>query len=567
MCVMRDPLSFRMLGGMLAVIASMLVALPVRAQQPDTTAPPATPTPAQTATPAATPAPAVTAAPPETVAPATTAAPATTPAPAETPAPAVTAAPPSTTTPAEPATTAPSDVKPISVLLDEEFRSDTESRSQRAESLLLKERVEHVLESFIEIGGYFRAGYGRAGAGGPMIGFQAPGAPSKYRLGNEAENYGELILSKDIYIKGLFGLDEAGERTRSELDGPIARVQLRLSFFNPYSAFGSSADTSVGLPEAWASVGNVLPFAPSTKFWAGSRFYRRHDIHVTDFFYWNMSGGGGGIEDIPLGDGHLAFAWIGWGSTSGLSYVPEPDPENRAGFSKSTYDLRAYDLPLLAGTLELGVAFSNAESGVDELGRRGPKSYGFAGALVHTVRGFISDDGVQKFTVQFGTGPARTFTAGFDSETLPEGTFLRADENGDWRLRVTESFSANIGKYFSLGPVLVFQQSQLDSPNSSQTWVSAGVRPIVHFSRFVNVALEGGVDWVKDEATDSEGFLGKITVAPQISIAGRWDSRPVIRLFVTQAFWSDEFEGRVGGPNYATDQYGLSAGMQMEAWW
>ena len=100
-----------------------------------------------------------------------------------------------------------------------------------------------------------------------------------------------------------------------------------------------------------------------------------------------------------------------------------------------------------------------------------------------------------------------------------------------------------------------------------QTWVSGGVRPIFHFTRNVNLALEGGVDWVKDDALASEGVLGKITVAPQISIDDRWSSRPVIRAFVTQAFWSDDFVGRVGGADYATSTHGLSAGMQMEAWW
>jgi maltoporin len=150
---------------------------------------------------------------------------------------------------------------------------------------------------------------------------------------------------------------------------------------------------------------------------------------------------------------------------------------------------------------------------------------------------------------------------------LPEGTFLRAEDTADWRLRVTESFSANIGKYFSLGPVFVFQRTHEDSPESNQTWLSGGVRPIVHFTRYLNVALEGGVDWVKDEALGSEGVVGKITVAPQVSIDGNWNSRPVIRVFVTQAFWSDDFVGRVGGPDYATSKRGLSAGMQMEAWW
>ncbi|HEY3495761.1 MAG TPA: carbohydrate porin, partial [Polyangiaceae bacterium] len=102
---------------------------------------------------------------------------------------------------------------------------------------------------------------------------------------------------------------------------------------------------------------------------------------------------------------------------------------------------------------------------------------------------------------------------------------------------------------------------------TDQFWVSAGARPIVHFTRNVNLALEGGLDWVKDEALATEGTLAKVTVAPQVSIGNRWASRPVIRAFVTGAFWSDDFVGRVGGPDYVDDKKGLNAGMQMEAWW
>ncbi len=454
---------------------------------------------------------------------------------------------------------------PVSKILEEEFRADTETREQSNENRLLIERTKLVLNNFIDIGGYFRAGYGRTGAGGPMVGFQAPGAGSKYRLGNEAENYGELILSKSYHWPGTFDLDE--QKAGDTLKGPIAHVQVRISFFNPYSAFGSSDATSVGLPEAWASVGNVLPFAPSVKFWAGNRFYRRHDIHIVDFFYWNMSGGGGGIEDVPLGPGKLALAWIGWGSTSGLGSVPEPDPANQAGFTKSTYDLRAYELPFLAGHLELGLAFAHALSGVDESGRRAPKSRGFAGNLVHTIPKFISDDGVQKLSIQYGTGPARTFTSGFETVSLPEGTFIRPDENNFTRFRVTESFTANMGEYFSVGPVVMFQMSREGSASTDQKWLSAGARPIVHFTRNVNLAVEGGVDWVKDTAAGSQGVLGKITVAPQVSISNRWASRPVIRAFWTGAYWSDDFVGRVGGLDYATDKNGWTVGAQMETWW
>ncbi|HAB18257.1 MAG TPA: hypothetical protein DCE44_17665 [Verrucomicrobiales bacterium] len=71
----------------------------------------------------------------------------------------------------------------------------------------IKDRVEQVLADFIDIGGYFRAGYGRDNQGGPQVAFQAPGAPAKYRLGNEAENYGELIFAKNFYVPNMFAID------------------------------------------------------------------------------------------------------------------------------------------------------------------------------------------------------------------------------------------------------------------------------------------------------------------------------------------------------------------------
>ena len=45
-----------------------------------------------------------------------------------------------------------------------------------------------------EFHGYLRSGFGLNGEEGKMEAFKAPGAGAKYRLGNEAETYGELSL-------------------------------------------------------------------------------------------------------------------------------------------------------------------------------------------------------------------------------------------------------------------------------------------------------------------------------------------------------------------------------------
>ena len=88
--------------------------------------------------------------------------------------------------------------------MEKEYQHDTESREQ---SLLTAEhpyagRVQEVLQGFMDIHGYFRAGYGRNSNGGSMVGFQAPGASAKYRLGNEADSYGEITFGKNFYGEG-----------------------------------------------------------------------------------------------------------------------------------------------------------------------------------------------------------------------------------------------------------------------------------------------------------------------------------------------------------------------------
>src|SRR6185503_10318707 len=55
------------------------------------------------------------------------------------------------------------------------------------------EKLQQQMGTF-EFHGYFRSGYGQNSAGGQQVAFQAPGAGAKYRLGNEAETYGEFIF-------------------------------------------------------------------------------------------------------------------------------------------------------------------------------------------------------------------------------------------------------------------------------------------------------------------------------------------------------------------------------------
>ena len=53
---------------------------------------------------------------------------------------------------------------------------------------------------------------------------------------------------------------------------------------------------------------NLIEWLPGSTIWAGKRFYQRHDVHMIDFYYWDISGPGAGIENIDLGFGKLSLA-------------------------------------------------------------------------------------------------------------------------------------------------------------------------------------------------------------------------------------------------------------------
>ncbi|MCB1132627.1 MAG: carbohydrate porin [Verrucomicrobiae bacterium] len=444
------------------------------------------------------------------------------------------------------------------------FRSPTEIREITTRGdweSPLGERIENVLEGFLDINGYFRAGYGRSDQDGPQRAFGIPGF-AKYRLGNEAENYGELAFEKTFFPAGFFRGGPSAQ------DGPVAHMVYRLSFVNPYDDYGSSADTDFGAPELWGSIANVIPGMPDVKVWAGERFYRRHDIHINDFYFWDMSGGGGGIEDIPAGPGKLAFAWIGDGSESAIySRAISPDPLNVAGFSKTNFDLRYYDWPFLGGKGEVGVVVSTTNSGVDSNGRQADDSTGAALSLVRTEEGFLDPQSLHKTSLQIGSGPAKTFTSSFETFSDATGTYIRPDPEESWRFRFTDQVVVKPADHFSVGGSFVYQFTDFGGNVDDQHWLSGGVRPIWHLNDVFSIALETGVDWVSDVPGGTGGTLGKITLAPQVSLGDQFFSRPVLRTFLTYALWDDDLKGSVGGPDYATETSGFTWGVQMESWW
>ncbi|PAU58779.1 carbohydrate porin, partial [Pseudomonas sp. PICF141] len=96
----------------------------------------------------------------------------------------------------------------------------------------------------LEFAGYMRSGVGTSVNSSSQSCFQLPGAQSKYRLGNECEQYAELELRQD-----LFTLD----------DGSVFSVDGMASLYNQYdrSLTFNGDNGSVRMPQLYAQWSNM----------------------------------------------------------------------------------------------------------------------------------------------------------------------------------------------------------------------------------------------------------------------------------------------------------------------
>src|SRR5262249_14736178 len=121
---------------------------------------------------------------------------------------------------------------------------------------------------------------------------------------------------------------------------------------------------------------------------------------------------------------------------------------------------------------------------------------------------------------------------------------------------------------FAIMPIFLYEQYRDGTPGVGWTkWVSFGARPQVFFNEVFSVAVEAGFDHTTAGDGSYEGWLRKITVAPQIGAGRKFFDRPVLRGLVIYAGGWDGSRGLVGGDAFRDDTKALTAGVQAEHWW
>ena len=422
----------------------------------------------------------------------------------------------------------------------------------------------------VDFHGYARSGIGWTGSGGEQQCFQATGAGSKYRLGNECETYAELKLGQEVWKEGdkSFYFD--------------TNVAYSVAQQNDWEG------TDPAFREANVQGKNLIEWLPGSTIWAGKRFYQRHDVHMIDFYYWDISGPGAGIENVDLGFGKLSLAATRSQEAGGsYAFSSQNIYDRTKDTANDVFDVRLAGLQTNPdGVLELGVDYGRANTTDDYSLANGASKDGWMFTAEHTQSML---KGYNKFVVQYATDSMTTQGKGlnqgsYSAESFTVGgvTYPNVVNNNGSLVRVLDHGAISLGDNWDLMYVGMYQNLDMDNKLGTE-WYTVGIRPMYKWTPIMSTLLEVGYDNVKSQQTGDRNSQYKITLAQQWQAGDSIWSRPAIRVFATYAKW-DENWGYVKNSDGDATRYAasnssgistnsrgdsdeFSFGAQMEIWW
>jgi maltoporin len=220
--------------------------------------------------------------------------------------------------------------------------------------------------------------------------------------------------------------------------------------------------------------------------WAGTRYYKRESVYISDFFYWNPSGVGAGIEDIKLPWGlELSYAAFAVDGRLEAGAPSAPELPNRADFGvRSDVQLRGIR-PWRSGEFQLGFQYiANFSSN--------PATNGGWGVTLQFVQQVLG--GNNKLAFQYGRGAgtgfgtlARFYYPDFSLYNLPN----------EVRYRVVDVLTIQPMPWLGAQLAGVFQRDDLGGMGTRTDWYSAGTRVSVAFNQYAKLLGEVGYDRIE----------------------------------------------------------------------
>ncbi|MEE0891231.1 MAG: carbohydrate porin [Succinivibrio sp.] len=401
------------------------------------------------------------------------------------------------------------------------------------------------------------------------------------RLGNESSNYAEIGIGSDVAKIG-----DTVWTVNSMLRFSTENQNDWVALNNANGNNNYKDDGQIALGQFNVTAKGLFDFDKDAVVWIGKRYYAREDIHITDDYYYDISGNGVGVENLSLGTGKFQFAYI---------------QRTEGGADGHLFDAR-YNFPLWDGaTFQIGELYTqrkNVDSLVDGDYSADDKKFMkdnegiFVGDLWLVKSDITKSKEIKKQKVKKsydqlnGNVVTLEFTQGFSggwNKTVfqwmtganagsrcvqaygntQDGNYYRVYNFGDTKL------SDNLG----LQHVVQYGYADYDDDTKFQNW-QAVVRPHYQLTKMTKLVAEFGAYGQHNE--DKKGnkvheTLQKATLAYAINpdASNMW-SRPEIRFFVT---WLHSNESNV--VNTALNDYAktdpntvdITVGACVEAWW
>ncbi len=393
----------------------------------------------------------------------------------------------------------------------------------------------------IDFHGYLRGGVGVSGDGG-----QVEWQKNKLgRLGNESDTYGELELGSEVYKK---------DEVSFYLDSMVSMVSDGSN--DNETTIGD--DAQFGLRQLNLQIKGLIPNDPNAVIWGGKRYYQRHDLHIIDTKYWNISGSGAGIENYTVGPGAVSLAWIR-GDANDVDYRVDNDNDVNINY----IDLRYAGWKPWAGSwTEFGIDYAMPNPTNKQ------KSYGglYDADNGVMVTGEISQDmfgGYNKLVLQYAN-------KGLAQNMVSQGGgwydmwHYVNDASG---YRVINTGLIPITDKFSLNHVLTYGSANDITEYTDKTrLVSLVGRAQYQLTNYVRLIGEVGGFYQKDDYKNGTHYKQsgeKYTFAVGLADGPEFMSRPELRLFASYLNDSEDGKSFEDGTKNNTWNFGV----QVEAWW
>ncbi|MFM5630095.1 maltoporin LamB [Aeromonas veronii] len=365
------------------------------------------------------------------------------------------------------------------------------------------------------------------------------------RLGNEDDTYGEIGLGQELFKK----------------DGVSFYVDSMVSMESDGSKDGESTkddDAKFGLRQFNAKVKGLIASDPDAILWVGKRYYQRHDLHIIDTKYWNVSGAGAGLENLKAGPGAFSFAWIRSDGNDVDTSIVNND------LNINFLDVRYAGLKPWSGAwTEFGVDYAMPNP-TDEQKSAG-SSYDPKNGVMVTgeISQYFDGSGInEKLVLQYAN-------KGLAQNMISQGggwydVWRNTDEAKGYRVILTGDIP--LGPRASINHVITYGNADNVSQWAKDTTlVSAVARGSYAWTDITKTLIEVGTfkrDTDGTSGTESKESGQKYTLAQAWSAGPSMMARPEIRVYTS---YIKDGEDKTFHNGTSNDTWNF--GVQAEAWW